>query len=122
MRLCSVFAIRNSARHHLDSVQAGETRKRTTSQRSAAALRASCQRSPATRIDIQEDVVEALLGQPVAQRERGPVVGARTADEQPCHDQKAPRCLTARIDRYPRWSKPSGRRAVALRPQLGSGQ
>ena len=49
IRLWSVFANRNSARHHLDASQAGEIRKSTASQRSAAALSASCQRSPTTR-------------------------------------------------------------------------
>ena len=44
-----IFANKNSARHHLDESQAGEIRKSTASQRSAAALRASCQRSPTTR-------------------------------------------------------------------------
>ncbi len=47
--LCRVLASRNSAKHHLDFAQAGETMNTTASQRSVAFRRASCQRSPAAR-------------------------------------------------------------------------
>src|SRR5215475_8979890 len=46
-RLLRLLASRNSARHHLDAAQTGETRNTTNSQRSAARFKASCQRSPA---------------------------------------------------------------------------
>ena len=54
---------------------------------------------PAAGIDIEENVVETLLGQPIAQRERRRIIGARMADEQPCHDAKflRPRRRKARI-------------------------
>ena len=46
--LCRLLASRNSARHHFESSQAGETRNSTASQRSAAAFSACCQRTPGT--------------------------------------------------------------------------
>src|SRR5215471_21628217 len=46
-RLLRLLASRNSARHHLDAAQTGETRNITISQCSAARFNASCQRSPA---------------------------------------------------------------------------
>jgi hypothetical protein len=47
--LPNCLARRNSARHQRESRHAGEIRKSTASQRSAAALSATCQRSPGAR-------------------------------------------------------------------------
>jgi hypothetical protein len=41
---------------------------------------------PAIGVDIEENIVETLLGQPIAQSYRSGVVRARMADEQSCHD------------------------------------
>ena len=47
MRLFRFLASRNSATHHSDARHAGDTRKITSSQRSAACFKAFCHLSPA---------------------------------------------------------------------------